>query len=52
METSEAALEYISDSLWTCLKNIFTGKDVDIKLASTGQAIMQAARPRLLLAPL
>ena len=28
------------------------GKDVDLKRASIGQAIMQAARPRVLLAPL
>lgn len=29
-----------------------TGKDVGLKLASIGQAMMQAARPRVLLAPL
>ena len=28
------------------------GKDVDLKRASIGQAVMQAARPRVLLAPL
>ena len=28
------------------------GKNVDLKRASIGQAIMQAARPRVLLAPL
>jgi len=31
---------------------VFTGKDIDRKLASVGQAIMQATRPRVLLAPL
>ena len=31
---------------------MFAGKDVDVKLASIGQAIIQAARPRVLMAPL
>lgn len=34
------------------LEGIIMGKDVDLKRASIGQAIMQAARPRVLLAPL
>ena len=34
------------------LRKIFAGKDNDLKLASVGQAIMQAARLRVLLAPL
>ena len=33
-------------------RGILTGKDVGLKLASIGQAMMQAARPRVLLAPL
>ena len=31
---------------------MFSGIDVDVKLASIGQAIIQAARPRVLMAPL
>lgn len=52
MASSEAALEYIPDCLKTFLKIVFAGKDVDVKLASIGQAIMQAAQPRVLMAPL
>ena len=52
MQSSEAALEYMPDSLKTLLQIVFTGANVDVKLASIGQAIMQAARPRILMAPL
>ena len=31
---------------------MFAGKDVDVKLAPIGQAIMQAARPKVLMEPL
>ena len=34
------------------MKNIFVGKDISLKLASIGQAIIQAARPKVLIAPL
>ena len=34
------------------LTDLFVGKDVQAKISSIGQAIMQAARPRVLLAPL
>ena len=50
--SSEAALEYISDCLKTFLKIVFVRKDVDVKLASTRQAVMQATRPGVLMAPL
>ena len=50
MAPSEAALEFIPDSLKTFLKIVFAGKDV--KLASIVQAIMEAARPRVLMTPL
>ena len=52
MASSEAALEYILVCLKTFLKIVFAGKDVDVKIASIGQAIMQAARPGVLMAPL
>lgn len=52
MASSESALKYIPDSLKSFLKSVFTGKELDVKLASIGQAIVQAARPRVLIAPL
>ena len=48
----DAILEYVPKTLLIFLRKIFAGKDNDLKLASVGQAIMQAARPRVLLAPL
>ena len=52
MASSKAALEYIPDCLNAFMKIMFAGKDVDVKLASIGQAILQATRPRVLMAPL
>ena len=52
MASSTASLEYIPDCLKSFLRIVFAGKDVAVKLASIGQAIMQASRPRILLAPL
>ena len=52
IETEERCLNFVPDSLKLLLEGIFVGKDVGLKLASIGQAIMQAARPRVLLAPL
>ena len=52
MASSEAALEDILDCLKTFLNIVFSGKDVDVKLASIGLSIMQAARPRVFMAPL
>ncbi|KAK7102301.1 hypothetical protein V1264_020539 [Littorina saxatilis] len=47
-----ANLDFVPKSLQTFLGEIFSGKDTDVKDASIGQAIMQAARPRILIAPL
>ena len=47
-----AVLEYVPKTLLIFHRKIFAGKDNDLKLGSIGQAIMQAARPRALLAPL
>ena len=52
IETEERCLNFVLDSLKLLLGGILVGKDVGLKLASIGQAIMQAARPRVLLAPL
>ena len=43
----DAILQYIPKTLLIFLRKIFAGKDNDLKLASVGQAIMQAARPRV-----
>ena len=40
------------DLLKSFLKGILVGKDIDLKLASIAQAIIQATRPRVMLAPL
>ena len=48
----EAAMAFIPPSLQTFLKLVFSGGEVDLKIASIGQAIMQSARPRVLLAPM
>ena len=52
MSSTTAALAFLPDSLQVLLRNMFVGKKVDVKLASIGQAIMHAIRPRVLLAPL
>ena len=44
-------LSYVPESLQLFLKAIFVGTD-DLKIASIGQAIMQAARPKNILTPL
>lgn len=43
---------YIPNSLQLLLRTMFAGKKVGVKLASIGQAIMQAIRPRAIIAPL
>jgi hypothetical protein len=48
----DCAVDYIPSTLQTLLRSMFAGKDVDLKLASIGQAIVQAIRPRAILAPL
>lgn len=48
----EECLEFLPDSLRKFLEKIATGKKKMIKVASIGQAIMQAARPKSITAPL
>ena len=50
--TAESAVKFLPESLSEFLRYIFAGKDNNLKIASIGQAIMQAARPRVLLSPL
>ncbi|GFS26848.1 hypothetical protein ElyMa_007067800 [Elysia marginata] len=45
-------IAFVPDSLQFLLKSLFCGKDNDLKIASVGQAIMQATRPRAFIAPL
>ena len=52
IEDPEEALKFLPSLLISFLKVMMTGKNTDVKLASIGQAIMQATRPRVLLAPL
>ena len=52
IESQEKCYNFLSTSVKVFLEGIIMGKDVDLKRASIGQAIMQAARPRVLLAPL
>ena len=47
----EKNVNYVPESLRLFLKVIFVGSD-DLKIAAIGQAIMQAARPKAILAPL
>lgn len=52
MASVEQAMEFVPDLLRIFLRTILTGKNIDLKLASIGQAIIQGARPRVILAPL
>ncbi|KAK7111326.1 hypothetical protein V1264_010980 [Littorina saxatilis] len=45
-------LDFVLQSLQLFLRLIFSEKDADNKIASVGQAIVQAARPRVVIAPL
>ena len=52
MESQEAGINYLPETLKTLLKELFSGKKTDVKVASIGQSVMQATRPKVLLAPL
>ncbi|CAG2201846.1 unnamed protein product [Mytilus edulis] len=45
-------LQYVPESLSYLLETMFAEKDSKMKIASIGQAIVQASRPRVLIAPL
>ena len=49
---SDDSINFLSESLKILLEGLIMGKDVQTQIASTGQALMQSARPRVLLAPL
>lgn len=46
------ALEFVPDSLRIVLRELFVGNSLDLKIATIGHAIVQAIRPRVLIAPL
>ena len=52
LESQEAGMKYLPDTLLALLEGMFAGKNYCVKVASIGQAMMQATRPRVLLAPL
>jgi hypothetical protein len=52
MSSIKEALEYVPGLLQMFLNALLFGKDVRLKVASLGQAIMQATRPRAIVAPL
>ena len=52
LSSVEEGIAYLPESLHTMLDILFPSKGGQIQLASLGQAIMQATRPRVLLAPL
>lgn len=52
LESHEAGIEYLPETLKALLTELFSGKKIEVKVASIGQAMMQATRPRVLLAPL
>ena len=52
LSSIEEAVALLPESLRIFLTGILTGKKVSLKLASLGQALMQAARPRVLTLPL
>ena len=52
IDSAHQCLQYLPVTLKLLLESIIIGKDSELKIASIGQAIMQAARPRILLAPL
>ena len=52
LTSQEAGIEYLPNTLRVLLEELFAGKKDGVKMASIGQAMMQATRPRVLLAPL
>jgi len=47
-----AALDFIPASLRFLLQHLFVGKDTSTKVAGIGQAVVEAVRPRAVIAPL
>ena len=52
MESAQQANLFLPESLRMFLKSLFVGTGTSVKIASIGQAMLQATRPRAILAPL
>ena len=52
LKSEEAGIKYLPDSLKILLEELFAATKTGIKVALIGRTIMQATRPRVLLAPL
>ena len=52
MSSLDECLGYLPETLHILLQYLFVGKNTDKERASIGQAMMQATRPRVLVAPL
>ena len=52
MSSVQQNLDFLPETLYLLLKELFLGKNCGLKVAAIGQAIMQAARPRVLVFPL
>ncbi len=52
LSSVEDAVLFLPDSLQLMLNTLFTSKCEQVKVASIGQAIMQIAQPRTILAPI
>ena len=52
MSSVELALGFLPESLRVLLELLLTGQDISKKVASIGQAIVQAIRPRVIIMPL
>ena len=52
MSSVEQSLGFLLTSLRVLLELLFTGKDTTKKVASIGQATVQAIRPRVVIMPL
>ena len=52
LSSVDEAISFLPESLQLMLRVLFPSQSAQVKLASLGQSIMQATRPRILLAPL
>ena len=52
MASAEEACSFLPESLTVFLQDLFTSADAKLKIASIGQAVIQATRPRVILSPL
>ena len=51
MASHDRAVDFVPDLLKLFLRSLLTGKDINLKLAFIGQAVVQGTRPRVIMAP-